>query len=120
MLSSTFAVALDSHPLDVQVARHKPQGIIFLLNTRFKPTRTCEGEERKEGGGERGRREEGGRGRRERRRGGGRREEGRGGGRMGEEVRREGLLPDTKSMYVTIHFPLPFPSYTAQQPLQSH
>ena len=26
---------------------------------------------------------------------------------MGEEVRREGLLPDTKSMYVTIHLPLP-------------
>ena len=63
MLSCTFAVVLDSHPLDVQVARHKPQGIIFLLNTRFKPTRTCEGEERKEGGGERGKREEEGGGR---------------------------------------------------------
>ena len=83
MLSSTFPVALDSHPdpLDVQVARHKPQGIIFLLNARFKPTLTCEGEEEegRGGGGERGRREEGGRGRRERRQGGGRRDEEEGG-----------------------------------------
>jgi len=51
VLSSTFAIALDSHPLDMQVARHKPQGIIFLLNTRFKPTHTSKREERKEGGG---------------------------------------------------------------------
>ena len=92
MLSCTFAVVLDSHPLDVQVARHKPQGIIFLLNTSFKPTRTCEREERKEGGGERGRREEG----EEARRG-----EDEGGWKEG------GVASRHKSMYITIHLPLP-------------
>ena len=72
----------------MQVAWHKPQGIIFLLNTRFKSTCTCEGEEREEGGGRRGEgegtKEVGKEAMRGTGGGGGRRED-------GEDLRMEGL-----------------------------